>query len=102
MLDAFTSMSVPSRLPPPHPPRGRKRDLYYDPIVFAELDQEVFMVRISFTKSSLLRSPAQTLRGWNNKFVISFVHSGTFKSKNIPGFNIGGGFAKNLVVFPTV
>ncbi len=34
----------PTELPDPHPPSGRKRDLYYDPAVFKELDEDVFKV----------------------------------------------------------
>ena len=33
-----------TELPVPHPPRCRKRDLYTDPIVFKDLDEEVFKV----------------------------------------------------------
>jgi len=36
---------LPSELPDAHAPRGRKRDLYHDPDVFKELDEDVFQVR---------------------------------------------------------
>ncbi|ESN91148.1 hypothetical protein HELRODRAFT_194540 [Helobdella robusta] len=42
--DALSVMTLPSEIPGPHPPRYRKRDLYKDPSVFADLDEEVFKV----------------------------------------------------------
>ena len=43
--EAMAAISLPPReLPDPHPPSGRKRDLYYDPVVFRELDEDVFKV----------------------------------------------------------
>jgi len=45
IAEAIAELSiVPKELPPPHPPRGRKRDLYYDPSVFEELDNEVIRI----------------------------------------------------------
>jgi len=35
---------LPTELPDPHAPRGRKRDLYHTPDVFKELDEDVFQV----------------------------------------------------------
>ena len=33
--EAMAAISLPPKeLPTPHPPSGRKRDLYYDPVVF--------------------------------------------------------------------
>ena len=44
--EAMAAISLPPKeLPTPHPPSGRKRDLYYDPVVFRELDEDVFKVR---------------------------------------------------------
>ena len=62
---------VPKELPPPHAPRGRKRDLYYDPSVFTELDEMVFKVSISWTwKTACLRK---------TKFiVVHYVHTHPF------------------------
>jgi len=42
--EAIAAISIPSELPDPHPPHIRKRDLYTDPAVFTELDEDVFKV----------------------------------------------------------
>ena len=41
---AKAALMLPTELPDPHAPRGRKRDLYHDPSVFKELDEDVFQV----------------------------------------------------------
>ena len=41
---ARAALMLPTELPEPHAPRGRKRDLYHDPSVFDELDNDVVMV----------------------------------------------------------
>lgn len=41
---AKAALMLPSELPDAHAPRGRKRDLYHDPDVFKELDEDVFQV----------------------------------------------------------
>ena len=41
---AMAAISMPTELPAPHPPRCRKRDLYTDPSIFAELDEDVIRV----------------------------------------------------------
>ena len=47
--EAMAAISLPPKeLPTPHPPSGRKRDLYYDPVVFRELDEDVFKVLTCF------------------------------------------------------
>ena len=43
---AMAAISLPTELPPPHAPRCRKRDLYTDPSVFAELDEDVIRVSV--------------------------------------------------------
>ena len=45
VIDEAMKAIVPQELPSPHPPRGRKRDLYQDPSFFEELDEDVFKVR---------------------------------------------------------
>jgi len=42
---AKAALMLPTELPEAHAPRGRKRDLYYEPSVFEELDKDVFEVR---------------------------------------------------------
>ncbi|KAK2156530.1 hypothetical protein LSH36_211g04058 [Paralvinella palmiformis] len=41
---ALAAITLPTELPDPHPPKCRKRDLYTDPSVFKELDEDVFKV----------------------------------------------------------
>jgi hypothetical protein len=44
-IDALKeTWKLPAELPEAHAPRGRKRDLYHDPSVFTELDEDVFAV----------------------------------------------------------
>jgi len=38
-------LTLPTELPEPHAPQGRKRDIYHDPDVFKELDEDVFQVQ---------------------------------------------------------
>lgn len=40
--EAIAALALPTELPDPHPPMLRKRDLYHDPSVFRELDEDVF------------------------------------------------------------
>lgn len=49
--EAMAAISLPTELPDPHPPACRKRDLYYDPSVFKELDEDVFKVAESEQKT---------------------------------------------------
>jgi hypothetical protein len=42
--EAMAAISIPTELPDPHAPKIRKRDLYTDPVVFKELDEDVFKV----------------------------------------------------------
>ena len=50
----MAAIELNTERPDPHPPRIRKRDLYVDPAVFAELDEDVFKVctlsQLLFTK----------------------------------------------------
>lgn len=52
--EAMAAIALPTELPDPHPPMLRKRDLYHDPSVFQELDEDVFKVaeseQCSFTE----------------------------------------------------
>lgn len=41
-----SSLVLPPVLPPPHPPNCRRRDLFQDPSIFAELDEYVDQVSI--------------------------------------------------------
>jgi len=41
---AKAALMLPSELPDAHAPLGRKRDIYHDPSVFKELDEDVFQV----------------------------------------------------------
>ena len=43
---AKAAIMLPAELPEAHPPRGRKRDLYHDPSVFNELDDDVVKVSV--------------------------------------------------------
>jgi len=43
--EAIAAISMPTEMPDPHAPTIRKRDLYTDPIVFKELDEDVFKVK---------------------------------------------------------
>ena len=47
--EAMAAIELNTERPDPHPPRIRKRDLYVDPQVFAELDEDVFKVIFSYT-----------------------------------------------------
>ena len=42
---AIAAITLTTDLPEAHPPMVRKRDIYHDPVVFQELDEDVFMVR---------------------------------------------------------
>lgn len=44
LVETFSAMTLPAKIPEAHAPRIRKRDLYHDPIVFNELDKYVFKV----------------------------------------------------------
>ena len=41
---AKAALMLPTELPEAHAPHGRKRDLYHNPDVFKELDEDVFQV----------------------------------------------------------
>jgi len=42
--EVIAAIGAPAELPKPHAPSIRKRDLYNDPTVFKELDENVFKV----------------------------------------------------------
>lgn len=49
--EVIAALALPTELPDPHPPMLRKRDLYHDPSVFRELDEDVFKACSQFLYS---------------------------------------------------